>query len=138
MHEHMHTIQSSAYPILTVHMTYAHCCIRLYVPVCACITLSYALYPVHMCLYVRSIQATYVQIHTDMRSQGEFISDCIFVKNTVCACITCIMYASCMYVCIACICIYHQYICVSVCICMYLHVSHYCLYMSVLYVFVCI
>ncbi len=52
-------------------------CTLLYTLVCACITLSYDLYPVHVCLYVRYIQTTYVQIYTDMHSQGEFISACI-------------------------------------------------------------
>jgi hypothetical protein len=52
MHKHMHTIQTSAYPICTVHMTYARCYIGLHALVCACITCSYALYPMHMCPYI--------------------------------------------------------------------------------------
>ena len=54
-------------------------CTLLYPLVCACITLSYALYPVHMCLYVRYIQPAYVQIYTDMHFQGAFISACIWL-----------------------------------------------------------
>jgi hypothetical protein len=65
-----------------MHMTHAHCCIRLYVPVsrfpmlcilCICVCMSDIFNP-HTCRYI--------QICTLRGSSYLHVSDCIFVRNT--------------------------------------------------------
>jgi hypothetical protein len=76
MHKHMHTIQTGAYPIYTVHMTYArrHCTL-LYWPACAC-----------MCMYhmfLRSVSYAYVSVYRSTRVPNQKV--CILSQHSWCA-----------------------------------------------------
>ena len=82
MHGDMHTIQSCAYQICTVHIRYIHACIPLYLHVSVCIYFFPEMYLVHIWMYLQHMNEKYRQIHADMHYQRS-----AYLHVSVCICL---------------------------------------------------